>query len=104
MEQNNVFKKFITCILIDVFKNGIPSQKLLSPVINMYKIALKYKFDNILRQIIMNKNVYGFSWIKSTIKHIVWKHEKDRWKASCLLYKELDYYNNSISSIRIHPW
>ena len=42
--------------------------------------------------------------MKTHINQMIWKHKKDRWKAVCLMYKELDHYNISVSHIKTHPW
>ena len=52
----------------------------------------------------MSNTVPDFNSVKAQIKQIVWENETNRWKASCLMYTELDCYTRSVSRIRMHPW
>ena len=53
----------------------------------------------------MNNDIFPvYESIKFLIKCIVKESEDNRWKASCILYKELDYYRSTVSRIGIHPW
>ena len=104
MESQNVFKRLFIAVLKDLFQNGIPAQKIRSPITCMYELALKYKIDDRIRHAVMYDDTPNFHIEKHRIKQLVWLHENYRWKASCQLYSELSYYSKKVSKIALHPW
>ena len=104
MNGNNIFKRLMICVLKIVLENGIPHQKMKSPIICMYETAVKYGLENVLRQAVIFNILPDFESIKCHTKSIVRELENNRWKASCILYKELEYYRCTVSGIKMHPW
>ena len=47
MNGTIVFKRLMICVLRNVFEKGIPIQKMNSPVISMYKAAVKFIYKTI---------------------------------------------------------
>ena len=48
--------------------------------------------------------IYIYIYIRKITKNVERKSEQVRWKASCLLYRELYVYGESVNGIKIHPW
>ena len=104
IKGTKVFQRLMLSVLRNVLEKGVPVQNMNSPVISMYNTAVKYGLDNMLLQAVSYNNLPDFTLIKSQIKRIVWGNENDRWRASCLIYRELDQYRSTVSNIRMHPW
>ena len=76
-----------------------------SPIASMFAAAKRYHIDDAINAFMRNDNAIGmYVEAKMMVKRVVWKNEYERWKASCLLYKELSFYMVAVNRISIHPW
>jgi hypothetical protein len=53
---------------------------------------------------VVEDSVLFCSVLRKTIKDLVWGHEASVWKASQLMYPELQICGKSINGIKLHPW
>lgn len=101
----NVYRKIAMLSLqnvLDSIYTGVTGSR--GPIYSMFMYIRMYKLDRYLFNCMQNGNMKQLPVMKKYIKDIIWNHEQDRWKATCILYKELYIYNKCIISIRIHPW
>ena len=80
------------------------SPKMIGPVISMVQCIEKYKLRDVLQHH-LRQCIFGeISDWKTFTKKIIWENERFKWKASCMLYKELDIYLESIKDIKMSCW
>ena len=76
-----------------------------SPIANTFAAAKRYHIDDAINAFMRNDNAIGmYVEAKMMVKRVVWKNEYERWKASCLSYKELSFYMVAVNRINIHAW
>ena len=75
-----------------------------SPIIDMYENACSYKLGDMIWACINGIATGGLEMKKSITKRVVWEYEKRNWRASCMMYSNLEMYSDSVKHIRMHAW
>ena len=104
MNSQNVFKMLLIAVLKDLLLKGVPTQKIKSPIVSMFEVASRYDLVEMIKRAVLYDEIPVFARVKNNIKQMVWSHEINRWKTTCLLYKELLCYSDYVSKIVLHPW
>ena len=103
LPDGNVYKTILISVLNKLMNGKYPKQ-LLSPIADMYKAVQKYNMENLLIDWLNRGMIGSKEGIKQTIKNVVWQREKQRWKATTLLYQSLSLYNETVEDMRFHVW
>ena len=102
LPDRNVYKRMIYHILGPVGQRMPQFSR--SPIKEMYRAAWQYGTG----MYIWNTLVYGTNdsiyTQKNEIKESIWAKEELNWKATCLLYRRLSPYYNTLSKISIISW
>ena len=101
---NNVYRSVLLSNLKKLIGDGTPPQKRITPVSMMYDTIKKYGLEEMLESFIERDQFESVEHMRRITKDVVWKSEQVRWRASCLLYRELFVYRESVKGIKIHPW
>ena len=78
--------------------------KIISPLRSMFDVAKFYKMEDALKTCLVSENRDSYLDWKWVIKATVWENETIRWKMTCMLYKSLDMYRDSVTEIKMHCW
>ena len=93
-----IVQKLISCIRDD---DIIPY---VSPIYDIYRYVCSYGLQIHLKNILEREEIINYTVWKRSIKTIVWSYEFEKWKATCMLYPELNLYRSSIETISMHMW
>ena len=80
------------------------SERLLSSAGSMYKCVKSYKLEYILHECINKGSYENFTELKKKVKRTIMHNETQRWRASCLMYKDICVYSDSVDKIQTHVW
>ena len=103
LRSTNIYRR-VLLYLLEVYLNVSQSPKMIGPVISMLQCIGKYKLKDVLQQHLRQGSFGEISCWKTFTKKIIWENERFKWKASCMLYKELDIYLESIKDIKMSCW
>ena len=104
-DENNVYKMLMIYLLKKFFCEGVSStMHKLSPTASIYKTVYKYELQYKILQCIESGNFGDYLSEKNKVKLIVKTTEFDRWRATLLLYKELQLYSDCVHQIDMNPW
>ena len=105
---SNIYRRIVTKMLQNNLIMGSlwNSELRDSPVNDMFKAVCKHGMENLIRKYVIRGELdkLGTNMNKNMVKQIIWEHESNRWKATCLMYPELRVYNDNIKKIEMHPW
>ena len=105
LKEYNVYRELMIYLLKRFLNEGVSSTMLkLSPTANLFKTAIKYNLQDKLTDAISEGDFDSYSSAKNTIKLLVKTHETNRWRATLLLYKELELYSECTHKIEMHAW
>ena len=104
MQNDNVYRKVAVFILQSMCIGKICNFKFTSPIISMYKTVTKYGLQSVLIRTINDGEISKLASLKTMTKKIIWENEVTKWKASCIMYRELSIYRNTMNDIKLHPW
>lgn len=106
LPDGNIFKRAILYVIGNCIANvNMPNNCIkISPVMDTYSMVCKYGLQDKLRKCIIENDFGNFKMEKSVIKRIVWEKEYSCWRASCLLYPEMDIYSGAIKCIAMTIW
>ena len=80
------------------------SEKIHGPVKNALQYFKKYDLMKILDKFKIAGNVQLVNETKIYVKKVIWNFETNRWKSSCMLYRELKLYMDGVMAIRMNVW
>ena len=80
------------------------SEAVMGPVKSALYYACKYGLGNIFDSFINGGNSKDIESVKKHVKSVIFNHESQQWKASCLLYPQLNIYMHCVTNIRLHLW
>ena len=63
-----------------------------------------FELDEKLMECVRSGQYGCFSEWRQIIKRVVMENELARWRASCMLYPNLQLYMESVKTISMHPW
>ena len=75
-----------------------------SPIKEMYRMAWLHNMGYVIWEAILYGPMGSFDDKKKLTKQLIWDNEIQRWKSTCLLYRNLDCYQNTVQDIRILAW
>ena len=98
LQSDNIYRRVTIYLLNSLMTSG--GAHLQSPIASMFAVAKRYHNDDLINAFMRSDNAIGMyvemimmvKRVKMMVKSVVWKKEYERWKASCLLYKELSFY------------
>ena len=104
LDRDSIYRRVMTACLQNMTSVGTTKEKMKSPAGCMFKFIKLYGLDNMMSNYIINGNWKDVNRIKRYVKSVIWKKESQRWKATCLMYKDLWIYNDNMPNISMHPW
>ena len=103
LQSDNVYWRVAIYLLNSLMTSG--GAHIQSHIANMFAAAKRYRIDDPINAFMRNDNAFRmYVEAKMMVKRVVWKNEYERWKDSCLLYKELSFYMVAVNRISIHQW
>ena len=84
--------------------DNVSCEKIRSPVSIMFESSKKYGLEQIIIRNLRNDSFENVNTWKKIVKQAIWELETIKWKATCLMYKELQIYRYSFEHISTHPW
>ena len=97
----NIYRKVLIHVLTSALSGGYSTK--LSPVVGMLKLVKDYGLLDKLQQS-MNSENNSIAYYKSLIKKRVYEKETVCWKATVMMYSNLDIYECSVTKIKLHVW
>ena len=70
----------------------------------MYLHVEKYGLQNHVQHCIINNCSGEIDKWKQIVKKAIWQTEVVKWKVSCVFYRQLDIYKESVNRIELHAW
>lgn len=104
LPQENIYNKIVKYIIVKFIGNLYTNTRPSGPLSDMLYAVSKYNLETLLYETIIGRPDGGINKYKSIIKQRIWEHEVRNWKASCVMYKELDGYQNNVSEVRLNNW
>ena len=99
---HNVYRRVMIAKLLECAAGT--TSKYQSPIMDMYKHAVRYGFEKRIMDSIQNNVVGQIEHWKVLVKKVIWKTEIVKWRASCMMYRELHVYNSCVLQIEMHAW
>ena len=97
--------KVLAHMIIKRYKMGqLELKNRRSPIIDMYERARDYRLDSMIWECINGVTIGSLEMKKSLTKRILWEYEKRNWRASCIMYKNLEIYADCVKNIKMHAW
>ena len=75
-----------------------------NPIMDMYKHAVRYGFENRIMYCVQNNVVGQIEQWKVLVKKVIRQTEIFKWRASCMMYRDLHVYNSCVLQIEMHAW
>ena len=75
-----------------------------SPVKEMYRMAWRYGLGLDVWEALLYGPTSSFMIKKRVTKQLVWDFEKMLWRSTTVMFKNLDYYMNTIEDIQVLSW
>ena len=97
---DNIYKRIVGAILVSC---DIYGPVKLSPIGDTFKYICKYGFKNLFMSCII-RNDGNSKEMKPQLKRTIWEYEICCWKATRLLYSELDLYYKMVRNISVNVW
>ena len=104
LDKDSIYRRVMTSCLHKITNTEGIREKMKSPARCMFEFIKIYGLQNMLKYYIINGECKSVNHIKRHVKSVIWRYENQRWKATCLLYKDLWIYNENMLNISIHPW
>ena len=97
---NNIYRRIVVAILVscDIF-----GPVKLSPIGDTFKYICKYGLKDLFMSCII-RNDGNSKEMKTQLKRTIWEYEICCWKATQLLYPELDLYHKMVRNISVNVW
>ena len=94
----------MTSCLQDYFQKTNFKEKMFTPIASMLNAVRQYGLTDMVKHYSICGKWDDVKKIKNQVKKIIWESERQRWKASCLMYKDLWIYNDNVFEIQTHAW
>ena len=102
LPETNIYRRIMMHIIACVGPRVPDFSK--SPVKEMYRMAWRYGLGLDVWEALLHGPTGTFMIKKRATKQLVWDFEKRLWRSTTVMFKNLDYYLNTIDDIKVLSW
>ena len=97
---NNIYRR-VAILKLSTYDSG---DNIHSPIEDICKRAQASGLLHLIMEIANNTSYFSYEQIKHRVKTIIKDHDILEWRATCLLYHNLNNYSAAVHTVKLHTW
>ena len=100
---DSIYRKIMITYVKLLISDGF-EERLRSPIGSMYRYIRYFNCEHFMMRCIERGRWEDVKTIKIEVKSLILNNEIQRWRASSLMYKEMQLYCERVTELRMHAW